>query len=98
MMMYLAAVFWCFTIFSVVAKPAAAATAADTKSRELHQDSSQNHHRITKKGGKSRLPVPVIFDTDYGPFIDDGMFVVNAHFCLLSLSHYVVNLVTFANI
>lgn len=23
-----------------------------------------------------RLPVPVIFDTDYGPFIDDGTFHV----------------------
>ena len=26
--------------------------------------------------GSKRLPVPVIFDTDYGPFIDDGTFHV----------------------
>ncbi len=31
---------------------------------------------VAARKSNERLPVPVIFDTDYGPFIDDGTFHV----------------------
>ena len=72
--MRLAVVFWCFTFLV----KGLASSGTYTVTRELHQDPSQHRHRITQKhsGKKTSLPVPTIFDTDYGPFIDDGMFIV----------------------
>ena len=68
MMMYTSAVLWCFTIIHSVGFT----TAGGVRSiRKLKQE--QSSHRIITADTK-RVPVPVIFDTDYGPFIDDGMF------------------------
>jgi hypothetical protein len=71
MMMYVAVILWCSTLIRA---------AAVTSSRHLPTEQASSHHRITKDGYKKpRLPVPVIFDTDYGPFIDDGMFFPYFH-------------------
>ena len=80
MMISMAVMLWCVTLIHsmVVVTSASVMTSIEQTSR---------NHRITQKDGykKPRLPVPVIFDTDYGPFIDDGMFTSNLtlllHFC-----------------
>lgn len=65
MLMYsVAAVLWGFTMIHTMIVIAATSVTSSQQS---------SHHRFTKKENR-RLPVPVIFDTDYGPFIDDGMF------------------------
>jgi hypothetical protein len=40
-----------------------------TTSIEQQQD---HHHHVRHLTTKQKGPKPVIFDTDYGPFIDDG--------------------------